>query len=111
MSDKKNISTEEFEKFKKEINKKNIKYITDWIVVLIISIFLILSILLNYFFLKDLKENYFISSKIVVVSENDSEVFSKRFENLENKYIDIIASKESINFWFTILSILTPFII
>jgi len=110
MSDKK-VTLEEFEKFKKELNKNNKKYITDWIVVLIISIFLIWALLLNYFFLKDLKENYFISSKNTIITEWDSEVFAKRFENLELKYIDIVASKESINFWFTILSILAPFII
>lgn len=39
---------------------------------------------------------------------SNNQVFEKRLENLEGKYIDVLASKDTINFWLVVLTVLLP---
>lgn len=81
-----------------------------FIFTLIISVFLRLQIKssndnISKFKTEILKENQTCNSI------NWNNPYDKRLENIEQKYIDVYASSQTINFWITIFSILIPIII
>lgn len=55
------------------------------------------------------KQIWELSIENINISEEEKTIFETRFLNIENKYIDVLASKDTINFWLAVIWILIPF--
>ncbi len=47
----------------------------------------------------------------LIFIKNDNELYENRLTSLESKYIDVLSSKEIINTWLTILTVLLPVVL
>ena len=78
----------------------------------IFAMLLVIILWLNFVLYIDIKQDISAAqsniASYITLPQEKTEIFMKRFENLEWKYIDVLASKETINWWFTILTILIP---
>lgn len=57
---------------------------------------------------KEINNVYKYSNILILEWTNDTKIFSNRLSNLESKYIDVISSKETINFWLSLLLFFIP---
>lgn len=100
--------------FLKEIFSK--KYVSFFNLIILGMCIFVPTYLINFYELPKInweiyKLNEKINSNIIISNNLNSNVYSKRLENLESKYIDVMASKDTINFWLTLLLVLSPVIL
>jgi len=94
---------------------KNIENTEKWWNIKYDSIFMLFFLLLiilwpiywtNFVEIRSLKveiQELKLQNKITETDKKSEQIFAQRINNLESKYIDVIASKDSINFWMTFL--------
>lgn len=82
-------------------NKFKISYIVIMLFVLFVWVIIFYNSKINSF-----KKDYSICSQTIISWDNiDTKIFDTRLSNLEGKYIDVLSSKETINFWLTFFTV------
>ena len=83
---------------------KNFIYVIAFSLLIVVSLFFYFKLQVNWLN----KEIATLKTFDVKSDKADTKVFESRLSNLESKYIDVLSSKDTINWWISILTFLIP---